>query len=159
MPLKLRRVVTGHDAQGQSIVSIDETPGNIESRRPGHSSCVIWSAHSVPANNNLEIDEAQRDAIDCAEQGAIFRVVEYAPGVASRMHRTMTVDYAIVMSGEIDMVLDGGKEVHLRAGDLIVQRGTVHDWINRGAVPCQIAFILIASRPVQTHAGRLGPQG
>ena len=159
MTLKIRRIVTGHDTQGNSIVTIDETPENIVSRRPGHSSSLIWSTDAVPADNNLTIDEGLRDPAACAAQGALFRVIEYAPGVASRMHRTMTVDYAIVMSGEIGMVLDHGKEVHLRAGDVIVQRGTVHDWINRSTAPCQIAFILIAAMPVEAAGKALGPVG
>jgi quercetin dioxygenase-like cupin family protein len=96
---------------------------------------------------------------DCAANGAIFRVVEYAPGVSPRMHRTQTVDYAVVMAGEIFMVLDGGKEVHLKQGDVIVQRGTVHDWINRGSVPCVIAFVLIASKQPRIGDKVLGPIG
>jgi mannose-6-phosphate isomerase-like protein (cupin superfamily) len=58
---------------------------------------------------------------------------------------TDSIDYAIVLSGEIAMVLDDGVEVHLNAGDVIIQRATIHDWINRGTEPCVIAFILIAT--------------
>ena len=61
----------------------------------------------------------------------MFRIVEYRPGVAPRNHRTESLDYAVVLSGEIDMELDGSV-VHLRAGDVLVQRGTVHNWVNRG---------------------------
>jgi quercetin dioxygenase-like cupin family protein len=63
------------------------------------------------------------------------------------MHRTRTIDNIIVMSGEIDMLLDVG-EVHLKAGDVLVQRGTIHDWINNGDKPCVIAFVLINAEPV-----------
>jgi Cupin domain len=59
------------------------------------------------------------------------------------MHRTQSIDYAIVMAGEIDMLLDDGREIHLKAGDVLVQQGTNHAWINRGGKPCRIAFILI----------------
>ena len=159
MTLRVRRVVTGHDENGQSIVSIDEISSNLMSRRPGHSSAVIWTTDAVPANNNLDIDEGLRDAGECAREGIIFRVIEYGAGVASRMHRTMTVDYAIVMSGKMDMILDGGKVVKLEAGDVIVQRGTIHDWVNHGPEPCKIAFVLIAAKPVMTKNGRLGPAG
>ncbi|MCP2091739.1 UNVERIFIED_ORG: mannose-6-phosphate isomerase-like protein (cupin superfamily) [Paraburkholderia sediminicola] len=76
--------------------------------------------------------------------GTVFRVIEYSPGVAPRNHRTETIDYAVVISGEIDMEIDGA-EVHLKAGDVLVQRGTIHDWINRGMEPCVIAFVLIAA--------------
>ena len=77
-----------------------------------------------------------------------FRVVEFSPGVSPRVHRTDSIDYAVVISGEIDMELEKGNEVHLRAGDVLVQRGTVHNWINRGTAPCVIAFALIDAKPV-----------
>ena len=159
MTLSIRRVVTDHDQQGQSVVRFDEITSNIVSRRPGHSSTVIWSHAETPVDNTEERDGGLRDVADCAANGAIFRVVEYAPGVSSRMHRTVTVDYAVVMAGEIDMVLDGGKEVHLKQGDVLVQRGTVHDWINRGSVPCVIAFVLIAAKPAEIGEKSLGALG
>jgi mannose-6-phosphate isomerase-like protein (cupin superfamily) len=159
MTLSIRRVVTDHDAQGQSVVSYDEITSNIVSRRPGHSSSVIWSHAQTPVDNQEAGDAGLRNVADCAADGAIFRVVEYGPGVSPRMHRTQTVDYAVVMAGEIYMVLDGGHEVHLKAGDVLVQRGTVHDWINRGTVPCVIAFVLIAAKAPVINGKELGPIG
>jgi quercetin dioxygenase-like cupin family protein len=79
--------------------------------------------------------------------GTVFRVVEFAPGVAPRVHRTDSIDYAVVISGEIDMELDDAV-VQLKAGDVLVQRGTIHNWINRGFEPCVIAFVLIDAKPV-----------
>jgi uncharacterized cupin superfamily protein len=125
MALKVRRVVTDHDANGKSKVAIDEACANVISRRAGHESCVAWTG----------------------ADGTIFRIVEYQPGVAPRMHRTETIDYAVVISGEIDMQLDIGV-VHLRAGDVLVQQATLHDWVNRGSVPCRIAFVLVPTQPV-----------
>jgi hypothetical protein len=125
MTLKIRRVVTDHDAQGKSMVAVDESCSNVISRRAGHQSCVAWTG----------------------PDGTIFRVVEYQPGVAPRMHRTETIDYAVVIAGEIDMQLDVGS-VHLCAGDVLVQQATLHDWINRGTVPCRIAFVLVPTKPV-----------
>ena len=159
MALSIRRVVTDHDSEGQSIVRFDEVTSNIVSRRPGHASTVIWSHAQTPVDNSEPGDGGLRNVADCAADGAIFRVVEYAPGVSPRMHRTQTVDYAVVMAGEIDMILDGGKVVHLKQGDCIVQRGTVHDWVNNGTVPCVIAFVLIASEPVRVAGKELGPLG
>ena len=69
------------------------------------------------------------------------------------MHKTATVDYAIVLSGEIDMELDDGRVVHLEAGDVLVQRGTIHNWVNRSNAPCVVAFVLIDARPVE-HEGK-----
>ncbi len=159
MPLSIRRVVTGHDANGKSVVDIDEVSKNIVSRRPGHSSTVIWTTTESPADNMETGDQGLRDVAECAASGAIFRVVEYAPGVSPRMHRTLTIDYAVVMSGEIFMVLDDGEEVCLRAGDVLVQHGAVHDWINRGSAPCVIAFVLMAAKPVVARDGTLGALG
>ncbi len=147
MNLKVRRVVTGHDAQGRSKVSIDQLSDKVISRRPGHASTVIWTTDAVPADNNDPSDGADRSVATADPEGTVFRVVRYDPGVAGRMHRTDSIDYAVVLSGEIQMELDLDT-VTLRAGDVVVQRGTVHNWINRGAEPCLIAFVLVAARPV-----------
>ena len=80
-------------------------------------------------------------------QGTVFRIVEYGPGVAGAPHRTDSVDYAVVLAGEIDLVLDG-ETVRLRAGDTLVQRGTAHDWVNDGHAPCVIAFCLVGAQPI-----------
>jgi len=81
-----------------------------------------------------------------------------APGVSPRNHRTDSIDYAVVMSGEVDMILDD-TTVHLNAGDVLVQRGTIHNWINRGTEPCVIAFVLIAAKPVMVGGKVLQAQG
>jgi mannose-6-phosphate isomerase-like protein (cupin superfamily) len=144
MTLRLRRVVTGHDSSGKAIVTIDETARNIVSTRPGVSTCVAWTSEGFPVDNNGEADEASRKTGTTHANGTVFRIIEFAPGNAERNHRT---DYAVIVSGEIDMDLDG-TQVHLKAGDAIVQRGTIHNWINRGTEPCVIAFVLIAAHPV-----------
>jgi len=152
MTLSIRRVVTGHDAQGRAVVAIDETCRNVISRRPNHASCVVWSSGAFPADNADEADGATREVATTDPGGTVFRIVEYRPGVAPRNHRTESLDYAVVLSGEIDMELEGSV-VHLRAGDVLVQRGTVHNWVNRGTRPCVIAFVLVAAKPVEL-AGR-----
>ena len=88
----------------------------------------------------------------------MFRVVQYEPGVSPRNHRTDSLDYAVVISGEIDLDLDGTM-VHLTQGDVVVQRGTVHNWVNRGSEPCVIAFALIAAEPVKRGGGVLHAMG
>ena len=88
----------------------------------------------------------------------MFRIGEFAPGVAPRNHRTDLIDYAIVLSGEIDMDLDG-TQVHLKAGDVLVQRGTIHNWINRGTEPCVVAFVLIDAKPVTVGGKMLNAVG
>jgi quercetin dioxygenase-like cupin family protein len=88
----------------------------------------------------------------------VFRVVRFEPGVVPRNHRTDSIDYAVVLDGEIDMDLDG-ETVHLKAGDVLVQRGTIHNWINRGTKPCTIAFVLIDAKPVTAGGKRLDAIG
>ncbi len=154
MAFQVRRVVTGHDASGKAIVMIDEvSPGS--STRPHVSATVAWTSEGFPVDNNGDADEAKRKTGTTHAGGTVFRIIEFAPGNAGRNHRTDSIDYAVVMSGEIDMDLDG-EEVHLKAGDVIVQRGTIHNWINRGAQPCVIAFVLIAAHSV-TAGGKVLP--
>jgi quercetin dioxygenase-like cupin family protein len=158
MSLQLRRVVTGHDANGRAVVKIDEISKNLVSARPGSTACVVWTSESFPVDNTGDTDEGLRKTGTTLKNGTVFRVVEFAPGVAPRVHRTDSVDYAVVMSGEIDMELDDSI-VHLRAGDVLVQRGTIHNWVNRGAAPCMIAFILIDAKPVQVGGKVLHAEG
>jgi mannose-6-phosphate isomerase-like protein (cupin superfamily) len=153
MPLHIRRVVTGHDDSGRAVVAIDEISTNVISRRPRHESCVIWSTGAFPSDNSTARDGGARPVAGTDPDGSVFRIVEYGPGVAPRNHRTESIDYAVVMAGEIDMEIDGAT-VHLRQGDVLVQRGTIHNWNNRGSVPCVIAFVLIAAKPVE-RAGRV----
>ena len=148
MTIKVRRVVTGHDQNGRAIVTIDEIANNVISRRPNHASCLIWSSGELPVDNDGDADGGAREVGTTDPNGTVFRLVEYGPGVVPRNHRTESIDYAIVMSGEIDMEMDGSV-VHLRAGDVLVQRGTIHNWINRGTVPCVVAFVLVAAKPVE----------
>lgn len=158
MPLHIRRVVTGHDENGRAIVAIDEVSRNVISRRPGHESCVVWSTGAVPSDNSSAEDGAARSVGNTDPNGTVFRIIEYAPGVAPRNHRTESIDYAVVMSGEIDMEIDG-VTVHLKAGDVLVQRGTIHNWNNRGVMPCVIAFVLVAAKPVELGGRVLGASG
>jgi mannose-6-phosphate isomerase-like protein (cupin superfamily) len=145
--MKLRRVVTGHDEIGRAVVKIDERVKNAVPTRPGATASVIWTTESFPVDNTDETDGSTRRVGTTHKNGTVFRVVEFGPGVAPRNHRTDSIDFAAVLAGEIDMVLDG-TEVHLAAGDVLVQRGTIHNWINRGTEPCVIAFVLVDAEPV-----------
>ena len=144
MTLEVRRVVTGHDANGKAIIKFDGIALNNPPRREGHSSCVVWTTDGFPVDVSGEDDRAAVAVGAPPPIGSVFRIIEYAPGVVPRLHRTETIDYAVVLSGEIDMGLDDS-EVHLTAGDVLVQRATIHNWINRGTEPCVIAFILIGA--------------
>jgi len=158
MSLNIRRVVTGHDNQGRAKVLIDETVKNVLSQRPGALYSVIWSSDGFPVNNDGDADPSGKKIGTTIPNGTVFRIVSFGPGVAPRNHRTDSIDYAVVMSGEIDMDLDG-TTVHLRAGDVLVQRGTIHNWINKGDKPCVIAFTLISAKPVTAGGKTLQAQG
>ena len=80
----------------------------------------------------------------------MFRIVSFSPGVSPRNHRTDSIDYAVVISGEIEMDMDGTL-VKLKQGDVLVQRGTIHNWINNGKEPCVVAFVLVAAKPVERN--------
>lgn len=153
MGLKVRRVVTGHDENGKAIIKFDGLSDTVISRRPGHASAVLWTTDTFPTDNSQQSDAARREVGTTDPNGTVFRVVEYQPGVAGRLHRTDSIDYAVVMSGTIDMELDDDVVVTLSAGDVLVQRGTVHNWINRGSEPCRIFFVLVAAEPVSAKNG------
>jgi quercetin dioxygenase-like cupin family protein len=158
MSLQIRRVVTGHDADGRAIVKIDEVCRNLISTRQGQQSCVVWTTDTSPASNDGEADTSQRPVGTTLAGGTVFRVVRYDPGVAPRNHRTDSIDYAVVLAGEIDMELDG-TTAKLKAGDVLVQRGTIHNWVNRGTEPCVIAFVLVDAKPVAAGGKRLDAIG
>ena len=142
MTLRVRRVVTGHDAGRRAVVARDEILP-VVTPRPGQEGSVVWAVDRVPVDNNDPADGASRTAGSTLRHGAVFRIVRYAGGMAGRMHRTRSMDYAVILSGSIVLELDDGVEVSLDAGDVLVQRGTNHNWVNRGTEPCTIAFVLI----------------
>jgi quercetin dioxygenase-like cupin family protein len=145
--LRVRRVVTGHDRQRKAVLTIDEITA-ATTRRPGQEGCVVWATDRIPADNLDPADGSRQAAGTTMPKGAVFRVVRYEAGAVGRMHRTVSLDYGVVLNGSIVLELDHGVEVTLRAGDVLVQRGTIHNWINRGAEPCTIAFVLIDAQAI-----------
>ena len=159
MSLTVRRVVTGHDENGRAIVSIDESVKNVAQTRPGAEAAVIWTSEGFPVDNDGSDDASARNiGTATLANGTVFRVVSFGPGVSPRNHRTDSIDYATVISGEIDMELDG-TSVHLKPGDVLVQRGTIHNWVNKGREPCVIAFTLVAADPVNAGGKVLHAHG
>ena len=159
MSLQIRRVVTGHTKNGRAKVEIDEIATNVISNRPGASSCVVWSTKGFPVDNDGFNDPTKASFKTTVEGGSVFRIVRYEPGVSPRNHRTDSIDYAVVMSGAIEMELDDGVVVKLKAGDVLVQRGTIHNWVNNGTESCVIAFVLIDAKPVEVGGKRLDATG
>jgi mannose-6-phosphate isomerase-like protein (cupin superfamily) len=169
-------VVTGKDSTGKAIAIIDAVAGSVHKREAmGVTNTLLWVEDAVPTPLSGQEDTANKKVgvVPCPG-GTIFRVVEFAPhqevtadyetrlnmiraiGLAPEgpsrnhprdpaMHRTRTIDYAVILSGEIDMLLDDS-EVHLKAGDVVIQRGTNHAWVNRGDRPCQVAVVLVDAK-------------
>jgi hypothetical protein len=179
---RFRRVVTGHDASGQSIIISDATSPHIMPimDQPNFAVTDFWKTFATPADNSAgtEPDPCQVPVqVAPPASGSVFRVVQFPPdkdwaakaaamggsvpidataksaskgGVVrhAHMHRTRSIDYAIVLSGEIWAVMDVG-ETKLVAGDVLVQRGTNHAWANRSGAPCVVAFVLIDAEPLE----------
>ena len=148
----IRRVVTGHDANGVAKVLIDGPATNVRSSRPGSASTLVWSSHETPADIAIGegIEDLGNRKLGTAPpaNGTRFTINDIPPGRPGLMHRTETLDYAIVLAGEIDMVMDEGATVTLKTGDVVIQRGTNHSWVNKGPAPARIAFVLIDAQPL-----------
>jgi quercetin dioxygenase-like cupin family protein len=147
----IRRIVTGHDANNVAKVVMDGGPAYVRSTGPGHAASQIWSTDTMPADiavgSEIEDMGARKLGTAPPPNGTRFTVNDIPPGHKARMHRTETIDYAIVLAGEIDMDLDDST-TKLKAGDVVIQRGTNHAWVNRSAAPARIAFILIDGKPL-----------
>jgi len=178
MPGFIRRVVTGHDAAGKSVVISDGLTPTLKTNplRPGHKSTEVWRTSATPAPIAAQEPDPTfpgPGTIHPVPRGTVIRVAEWAPesdeirnlspeqareifkamgnenasmhGRGGRhpiMHRTETVDYAVILEGELTLILDD-EDVVLRTGDVVIQRGTSHSWANRSDRPCRILFVLI----------------
>jgi mannose-6-phosphate isomerase-like protein (cupin superfamily) len=148
------RVVTGHDAAGRSIVLSDGQPPQ---HHPMHGSAVgadffeIWNvAAALPQLTAVETREPNERAFTIMPvAGHLLRLIDIYPlkhgGKRTVMHRTETLDYMVVIEGEVVLLLEDS-EVVLRKSDVVVQRGTNHAWENRSEVPARLAFFHIDAR-------------
>jgi len=144
MPTVPRRVVTGHDERGVSVFSSDGPVSVARTAPDGAYFYEIWSTDAMPAPIAAAEYDPTRAALTVPppQNGTKIRINELPPGVVSPVHRTQSVDYGIVLSGEMVLVLDDSETV-LHPGDVVVQRGTSHRWENRSAQTARMAFILV----------------
>lgn len=170
MAKPVRRVVTGRRADGRSTVLIDAAAPNVKQRHAGNASTLLWVTDESPASVSVAADRAAREiGVPPPRRGTIFRIAEFPPGVGGEVrdneavlrdfgigpdvkrghpprhpaiHRTRSLDYVVVLEGEITLLLDDS-ELTLAAGDVVVQQGTNHAWINRGAATCRLAMVFI----------------
>lgn len=177
MPKSVRRIITGHDAEGRSIFLQDDAAPNVFAPKTlaGLSLTDLWETPSVPASNKGTDDAVVRPfKLEPPKNGTVFRIVEFPPdsvlataGDISKIfeeigsphakdrknprhpgfHKTNSVDYAIVIEGEIWAMMDEG-ETLMKQGDVLIQRGTNHAWSNRTSAPARVAFILIDAQPL-----------
>jgi hypothetical protein len=179
---RFRRIITGHDAQGRSVILSDDVSPHVMPimEQPNFAVTDFWKTFATPADNGaVTAPDPCATPIQVAPpaSGSVFRVVQFPPDrdwaakaaamggsvpidetakSASKggevrhahMHRTHSIDYAIVLSGEIWAIMDVG-ETKMVAGDVLVQRGTNHAWANRSNAPCVIAFVLIDAVPLE----------
>ena len=129
-PKPVRRVVTGHDADGRAVFFADDSV--VPAAYPGQDAAFvkIWTTATVPADNNDPVDGRDRVMALHGQGGSAIRVVDMAPGMVSPMHRTGTIDYIIILSGQLELELDDGAKTLIGPGDIVVQRGTIHRWRN-----------------------------
>lgn len=173
---RVRRVLTGHDAEGRSTFIADGPAPNVKEMTAitGLALTDLWETGAAPASNTGDKDAAERPVrLEPPKNGTILRIVEFPPDSAWRgatdgkagfkaigaghaqdksssdpmMHKTSTVDYIIVLKGEITAIMETGEKL-LRAGDILVQRGTNHSWSVRGNEPCIVAAVLVSAKPV-----------
>jgi len=141
----IRRVVTGHNEELNSVVKIDGPATN--HKWPPHGmnvSTLIWYTDEMPVEIWSEEDYGDRTVErQPVPRGARVAVIDFHPGCPGMMHRTDTVDYVVCLSGEIDMELDDGASVHMKEGDVMVQQGTNHSWVNNGTETCRLGFVLL----------------
>jgi quercetin dioxygenase-like cupin family protein len=146
----IRRVVTGHGADGLACIVTDDHRKPVGVARGDAEFALIWTTPTVPADNNDDTDGATREAGLTLHGGSVIRVVDIGPGEVSPMHRSNSIDYGILLSGVLELELEGGAVARLAPGDIVVQRGTNHLWRNPDPKAwCRIAFILIEASPVE----------
>ncbi len=178
MPMQIRRVIAGHDADGKAVILADGPSPTIRTRPvSGGTSNLMWVLDQLPTDLTTFVDTADgADVPTCPPRpGAYFRVTEFPPEPEMTeerhkalleertregseqpriqrqpdhrhhgMHRTESVDFALILKGEIDMLVDED-EVHLNQGDVLIQLGNNHAWVNRSGEPCLIGFILLGA--------------
>jgi quercetin dioxygenase-like cupin family protein len=161
---RVRRIVTGHIPDGRAVIVEDtQLTGSDLAEDTGRADATffqVWATHEVPVSLTDEALVRQREGsmttILGTGSGSVLRVGVLAPGTRSPMHRTESLDYGICLEGEVDLELDGGDAVTVRAGDIVVQRGTNHVWHNRSDAPCRFAWILLDAQPATVGDRRLG---
>ena len=171
----VRRVVIGHDPQGKAVALFDGLAVPKQRSPGGNAVTTLWVTNEIPADLSGATDKAQTQiGVPPPANGTVFRIVDFPPASTTatvaqvdhhkvliamgidpatqgyarhpNTHRTKSIDYAIVLEGEIDMLMDDS-EIHMKPGDVLIQQGTNHAWVNKSGKNCRIAFVLIDAKP------------
>lgn len=149
MDAPIRRIVTQHDAEGRSVIRSIDVLRTAPIATADARMALVWTTARVPADNANDVSGAGRDAGVTLKGGSVIRITDIRPLHSSPMHRSHSIDYGIILSGELELELDGGEVVPLKSGDIVVQRGTNHLWRNPSATEwCRVAFVLIEAAPI-----------
>ena len=148
----IRRVVTGHDENGRAVVMDDSTFDSIPTPAGTSALTLLWTTPTLPVDNDDATDGGDRQVGLTLPGGSVFRVVDMLPGTRAPMHRTNSLDYGIVISGSIELVLDDDSSTLIEAGGIIIQRGTIHSWYNPSPdVTARVAFVLLDASPATVN--------
>jgi len=148
-PPLARRIVTGHDESAKSVVLYDDTKGNREQFPNGSTVQTLWFTDNVPADCSAgtNADPTGNKTFRVCNEGSVCMVYSGAPGTSAPMHRTQSLDYGVVLEGEIELELDNGHKRLLKAGDVIVQRETTHAWHNRHPTKwVKVFWVIVAAQ-------------
>lgn len=150
----VRRVVTGHDEAGRAVVLSDAAFEGTPVPSGTSVQNTIWTSAGAPVDNDDATDGRERKTDLTLPGGSVLRVVDMLPGTTAPMHRTSSLDYGIVLSGTIELLLDDKSSTLLGPGEIVIQRGTIHSWRNPSAdETARMAFVLLDAKPV-TVAGK-----
>lgn len=152
----VRRVVTGHDAAGKAVVISDSTLDGVATAAGKSILTLVWTSVGMPIDNDDATDGRDRDVGLTLPGGSVIRTVDMLPGSTAPMHRTNSLDYGIVISGSIELILDDGAATLVEAGGIVIQRGTIHAWRNPSATEtARVAFVLLDAKPATVDGAPL----
>ncbi len=143
----VRCVVTGHDAQGKAVVTDDTALDLRMNPSKVSSAAVVWTTAGSPVDMDTAEHGRDRAAGLTLPGGSVLRIIDMMPGGCSPMHRTSSLDYGIVLTGQVELILDDGAITTMKAGDIAIQRGTIHAWRNTTDSVARIAFVLLDATP------------
>ena len=162
----IRRVITGHDSKGTAIFEsddilhpVDPTTTPIFSTPTTSSAFGVIQIHrtqSFPVNNLLPLTEPHKTLVPLADtKGPSARILDLPPAEKGWFHRTLSLDYAVVLKGTVTLIVDGGVEKELKEHDIVVVRGTNHEWVNRGTEVARVFAVVVPAKEIVIEGKRL----